>query len=313
MSLSATAVVLDAPGRIAVRTVELDAPKADDVVVEIGFSGISTGTERLLWTGRMPDFPGMGYPLIPGYEAVGHVVEAGSQSGRKVGDFVFVPGAKCFGEIRGLFGAAAGTLVVPAARVATVEPALGANAALLALAATAFHAFAGHAQPELIVGHGVLGRLIARIAVATGAEPPTVWEKNSARRAGAEGYAAIDPDEDPRRDYRVICDASGDASLLDALIRRIAPQGEIVLAGFYEAPISFAFPPAFMREARLRVAAEWKPDDLATVTALAASGRLSLDGLVTHRAAPADADGAYRTAFEDPGCLKMLLDWKGTA
>ena len=32
---------------------------------------ISTGTERLLWSGRMPPFPGMGYPLVPGYESVG--------------------------------------------------------------------------------------------------------------------------------------------------------------------------------------------------------------------------------------------------
>lgn len=313
MSLSATAVVLDKPGQIAVRDILIDAPNAEDVVVEVGFSGVSTGTERLLWTGRMPEFPGMGYPLVPGYEAVGRIVEAGLRSGRRTGEFVFVPGAKCFGEIRGLFGAASGTLVVPGARVAPVEPALGENAALLALAATARHAFAGYAHPELIIGHGVLGRLIARIAVATGAKPPTVWEKNSARRSGAAGYAVIDPDDDPRRDYRVVCDASGDASLVDALIQRLAPGGEIVLAGFYETRVSFAFPPAFMREARLRVAAEWKPDDLAAVTALAGSGRLSLDGLVTHRAAPADAAEAYRTAFEDPGCLKMLLDWKGTA
>ena len=32
------------------------------------WSGISTGTERLLFHGRMPAFPGMGYPLVPGYE-----------------------------------------------------------------------------------------------------------------------------------------------------------------------------------------------------------------------------------------------------
>lgn len=313
MSLTAPAVVLAAPRSLSVATLGLTAPGAEDVVVEVAHSGVSTGTERLLWSGAMPQFPGMGYPLVPGYEAVGEVVEAGAASGRKVGDTVFAPGAKCYGEVRGLFGGASARMVVPGARVTPVERSLGDRGALLALAATAAHAFAGHLQPELIVGHGVLGRLIARLAVAAGGEAPTVWEKNVSRRDGALGYQVVDPDADPRRDYRVVCDASGDASLIDALIQRLAPGGEIVLAGFYEAPISFAFPPAFMREARLRIAAEWKPADLDAVNALIANGKLSLDGLITHRRAAQDAPDAYATAFNDPSCLKMILDWKGCA
>jgi len=87
-------------------------------------------------------------------------------------------------------------------------------------------------------------------------------------------------------------------------------SGEIVLAGFYAEPLSFAFPPAFMREARIRVAAEWKQPDLAAVTALIAAGRLSLDGLITHRHDATQAPAAYRTAFGDPACLKMVLDWR---
>ena len=82
-----------------------------------------------------------------------------------------------------------------------------------------------------------------------------------------------------------------------------------MLAGFYKDRVSFAFPPAFMREARLRVAAEWKPADMAAVLDLVAAGRLSLDGLITHRERAAAADAACRTAFGDPDCLKMILDW----
>ncbi len=65
-----------------------------------------------------------------------------------------------------------------------------------------------------------------------------------------------------------------------------------------------------MREARIRVAAEWREPDLVAVKELAESGRLSLDGLITHRHAAADAAAAYRTAFGDPACLKMILDWR---
>ena len=103
---------------------------------------------------------------------------------------------------------------------------------------------------------------------------------------------------------------SGDAALLDTLIARLAPGGEVVLAGFYDAPLSFVFAPAFMREARIRVAAQWQPADLLAVRDLAEAGALSLDGLITHRHDALAADAAYRTAFGDPACLKMILDWR---
>jgi len=280
-----------------------------DVVVDVEWSGISTGTERLLFEGRMPTFPGMGYPLVPGYESVGRVAEAGPSSSRRVGERVFVPGARCFGEIRGLFGGAASRVVVPGERALPIDEALGERGVLLALAATAQHAIAGFKAPELIVGHGVLGRLLARLAVLAGGEP-TVWERNPDRAAGALGYRVLDPAADPRRDYATVCDVSGDPAILDTLVARLAPGGEIVLAGFYAEPLAFAFPPAFMREARIRVAAQWRDEDLATARALIESGRLSLDGLVTHARSADEADAAYRTAFGDPACLKMILDWR---
>ncbi|MEI8145376.1 MAG: chlorophyll synthesis pathway protein BchC [Alphaproteobacteria bacterium] len=308
--MNSIAVILREPEHLALGPVELAAPGEDDVIVDVSWSGISTGTERLLWTGRMPHFPGMGYPLVPGYESVGRVSQAARSSGLREGDMVFVPGSKGFVGVRGLFGGAASRVVLPAARAVPLSDDLGEQGVLLALAATGYHAL-GQPQaplPGLIIGHGVLGRLIARLCVALGGEP-VVWETNPARRAGATGYSVVDPADDARKDYPVVCDVSGDSGLLDTLIGRIARGGEVVLAGFYEKPLSFAFPPAFMREARLRVAAEWHPDDLVAVRRLIDDGRLSLDDLVTHRSAAADAASAYRTAFTDPSCLKMVLDW----
>ncbi len=314
------AVILSGPKQLSLREVSLTPPGPADVVVEIAHSGISTGTEKLFWAGTMPPFPGMGYPLVPGYEAAGEIVEAGPASGFVVGEHVFVPGASCFqdtesGPVRGLFGGASRHLVTPAARVTRIDRGFGAEGALLALAATARHAMAGfdRALPDLIVGHGVLGRLLARLTVAAGAKAPTVWETNTARQTGAIGYQVVHPDADPRRDYRAIYDASGAPDLLNTLIGRIARGGEVVLAGFYTAPISFAFPPAFMKEARFRIAAEWAPDDLTATRQLVESGALSLAGLITHSRPATQALAAYETAFTDPHCLKMILDWKGHA
>jgi 3-hydroxyethyl bacteriochlorophyllide a dehydrogenase len=255
----------------------------------------------------------MGYPLVPGYESVGRIRECGAHASRRVGERVFVPGARCFRGVRGLFGGAASRLVVAGDRVIPIDESLAERGVLLALAATAHHAMAAPdaPAPDLIVGHGVLGRLLARLAMLRGGPPPVVWERDPARMCPDAPYPVLDPDSDPRRDYRSICDVSGDPGLLDELVSRLAPRcGEIVLAGFYSERLSFDFAPAFMREARLRIAAEWRPDDMQAVNRLIGDGRLSLDGLITHRDAAPRAASAYRTAFADPACLKMILDWR---
>jgi len=309
--MQSTAIVFQQPKSLALTGLSLPEMGAADVKVEVEFSGISTGTERLLWDGTMPAFPGMGYPLVPGYETVGRVVDAGDQATLKVGTRVYIPGSQCFQEAKNLFGGSASKLVVPSARALPIQESLAEQGVLFALAATAYHAHSapGTKQPDLIVGHGVLGRMIARLAVLAGGHP-VVWDTNPARRSGALGYEVIDPSTDTRKNYKCICDVSGVSSLLDELIGRLAPGGEVVLAGFYDTPLSFVFPPAFMREARIRVAAQWSPPDLAAVIALAGDGLLSLDGLITHRQDATQADAAYRTAFGDADCLKMVLDWR---
>ena len=315
--MNTLAVVLEGPERLALARLSLCEVAPEDVVVDIEWSGISTGTERLLWSGRMPPFPGMGYPLVPGYESVGRISALGAAVAgtRRLGERVFVPGARCYGEVRGLFGGAASRVVVPAARVTAIDESLGESAVLLALAATARHALAapGARPPELIVGHGVLGRLLARVALAEGAFAPTVWERDAARARSDGLYTVVAPDDDPRRDYSAVYDVSGDAAILDGLLDRLAPGGEITLAGFYPGALSFDFPKAFMREARFRIAAEWKDSDMKAVLAHIDAGRLSLDGLVTHRQDAAEAAQAYRRAFEDTACLKMILDWRHAA
>jgi len=308
-------VILKGPKDLALETAKVKTPSANDIVVRVTHSGISTGTEKLFWTGEMPPFPGMGYPLVPGYEAAGEVLDAAPSTGFKVGERVFVPGANCYKNAFGLFGAASSLLVSDASRLTRIDSALGAEGALLALAATARHAIAGpnKSVPDLIIGHGVLGRLLARLTLASGAPSPTVWEIDPARQTGAEGYDVINPAADTRRDYKSIYDASGSTEILPELISRIAKGGEIVLAGFYSDPIKFAFPPAFMKEARFRIAAEWTPEDLMSTRTLVESGALSLENLITHSLSATNASDAYNIAFSEAGCLKMILDWKGLA
>ena len=315
--MKAQAIVFEAPQSMAVRTLELAPMGPRDVEVAVSFSGISTGTERLLWDGTMPPFPGLSYPLVPGYETVGTVASLGAEvTGLALGDLVFLPGSYTFQGVQNIFGGSGSRLVVPHERAVKLDAALGVKGVLLALAATAHHVFTvgreglPWAYPDLIIGHGIMGRLLARMVVAAGKPAPVVWETQAVRQSGALGYGVIHPDEDARKDYRCICDVSGDSGILNRVIPKMAPGGEVVLAGFYKQDLSFSYAMAFMREASIRVAAQWKKHDLDAVVAMFHNGSLPLEGLITHFETPQRAQQAYEVAFGDPNCLKMVLDWR---
>ena len=119
--MKADAIVFQSPCNLAVQSLDLRSLGDGDVEVEVAYSGISTGTERLLWDGSMPPFPGMGYPLVPGYETVGRVVRTLGDCSLTIGDRVFVPGSYSFEGVHNLFGGAGSRLVVPASRVVPVQ------------------------------------------------------------------------------------------------------------------------------------------------------------------------------------------------
>ncbi|MEL6666156.1 MAG: chlorophyll synthesis pathway protein BchC [Pseudomonadota bacterium] len=308
VELTSEAIVFHGTKEVTLDRLSLKPLQDGDLVVDVAWSGVSAGTERLLWSGRMPAFPGLSYPLVPGYEAVGRVVHAEGDPSW-LGAHVFVPGATCYESAVGLFGASASRLIVPKDRAIRLDDAGTQSDILLALAATAHHAIALGPLPQLIIGHGVLGQLMARLVLALGGQAPIIWETDPARHKST-GYIVIHPDDDKHFAYAHICDVSGNVTAFDTAIAHAMKGAQITLAGFYSARVSFDFPPAFMREMSFRIASEWQPADMEAVLMLKRKGLLSLDGLITHMHAPVDAEHAYRTAFETSGCLKMVLDWR---
>ena len=135
--MKSTAVVFNNPKQLSLQSLELPELQAGQVEVAVQFSGISTGTERMLWDGSMPAFPGLGYPLVPGDETVARVIRNGPGCQLDIGQRVFVPGSSCFQGVKSLFGGAASRLVVAQNRVAVAQDHLPERAVLLALASTA--------------------------------------------------------------------------------------------------------------------------------------------------------------------------------
>src|SRR3954451_21221838 len=126
----ARAFWIAAPGRGEIRSETLPAPAADDVVVRTLFSGVSRGTEALVFQGRVPtserermrapfqagDFPA---PVKYGYNNVG-IVESGPAE--LVGRHVF-----CLYPHQTRYVAPAGALHVLPAGVPPARAVLAAN------------------------------------------------------------------------------------------------------------------------------------------------------------------------------------------
>ena len=79
------AIVFAAAGELAYRDVSLREAAPDEVTVDVAYSSISAGTERLIFGGRLPGFPMLRFPLVPGYEAVGTVTRIGPEVRRRRG------------------------------------------------------------------------------------------------------------------------------------------------------------------------------------------------------------------------------------
>src|ERR687885_2939811 len=98
--MKAHALWLAGPRHIEARVEELDSPGPDQVLIRSRLSGISHGTEMLVYRGQVPrdlplDLPTLAgsfaFPIKYGYAVVGRVLDAGPDVVDPApGDLVFV-------------------------------------------------------------------------------------------------------------------------------------------------------------------------------------------------------------------------------
>ena len=192
---------------------------------------------------------------------------------------------------------------------------------MLALAATALHgvdlAFGGvdkraDGQRWAVLGQGVVGQLAARIARSRGAHI-TVTDKIAARLAIAQADVAIDTSAgaappEALKDLDGIIDATGKMEAIAPLLMGIKKGGRVLLLGYYDS-IALPYQPVFLRELSLISSMQWGLGDLVRARDLLAAGAIDVGPLLTHTLPHTEAAQAFQTAFNDAGCVKMLLTW----
>jgi 3-hydroxyethyl bacteriochlorophyllide a dehydrogenase len=321
MPIKSRAVVIPRRNTVELRTVQVLEPRAGDVLIRTAYTSISAGTERMLLDGRMPH-PALLFPVVPGYETVGQVVQVGAKAPRELlGQWVYVGGARCFRGVNPAWGGQSEYISAEADRViplGAIDPATG---VILALAATALHGVnlgeIRRTDRVLVLGQGIVGQLAARFARLQGAAHVAVADRVSTRLGASQADQVIDITRESldeaigEANINVLIEATGSMTALAGGLPLLANHGRVLLLGYYD-HINIPYAPLFMREAQVLVAREWQfgPDgDLPRVRDMLASGELNVSGLLTHRVPLDRIQAAYRLAFEDPCCLKLIVEW----
>ncbi|MGW5713805.1 zinc-dependent alcohol dehydrogenase [Streptomyces olivaceus] len=235
MTRRARAFWVEAPGKGAIREVELPVPGPDDVLVRALFTGVSRGTETLVFAGRVPgnqyaamrapfqegDFPG---PVKYGYLGVG-VVEEGPQ--RLLGRTVF-----CLHPHQTRY-------VVPAASVTPVPDAVPAGRAVLAgTVETAVNAL-WDAAPLLgdrvaVVGGGMVGCSVAALLARFPGVRVQLIDADPAREEVADALGvdfALPGDAHGDRD--LVVHASATEQGLARSLELLRPEGTVLELSWY--------------------------------------------------------------------------------
>lgn len=224
----------EGPGRVALREAPpARAPGPAEVVARAIASGVSRGTELLLYAGEGPEpfDPSLGaatYPCRYGYSWVGEITRVGPGVALAPGQRVFALAPH--GEE--LVADAAALRPVPA----HLPPARVTLAANLETALTCvWDARIGVGDRALVLGAGVVGLLAAHVAAKAGAAV-TVVEPSARRRAAALalGAHAAAPDGDALGDdFDAVLEATGRPETLAQAIAHTGVEGRVVVASFY--------------------------------------------------------------------------------
>ncbi|GAA0581762.1 zinc-binding alcohol dehydrogenase [Paractinoplanes ferrugineus] len=235
MSGDARAFWLAAPGNGEIRPEQVPAPAADEVLVRTLHTGVSRGTETLVFTGRVPasqraemrapyqvgDFPA---PVKYGYLNVG-VVEQGPDDllGRTI--FSLYPHQTRY--------------VVPVSAVTVVPDGVPAHRAVLAgTVETAVNAL-WDAAPLIgdriaVVGGGMVGCSVAAIAATLPGVRVELVDVDPAREpiAARLGASYAHPD-DASGDCDIVIHASATSAGLTRSLELLAPEGTVVELSWY--------------------------------------------------------------------------------
>jgi 2-desacetyl-2-hydroxyethyl bacteriochlorophyllide A dehydrogenase len=333
------AAVLTGPRAFRVEGVEEPTLGAGDVRVRVAAAGIC-GTDYRIWTGERP----VRYPLIPGHEFIGDVVEVGPGVTRVApGDRVAVEpnwgcgacdlcragrGNLCLDRTAvGIDrdGGFAELVCLPERACWPAPGALADDQLVLAEPLAVVVRAVGRAAPEpgeaaAVVGAGTLGLLALQVLRARGCRvlvvSRTARRLGVARDLGAQTVVALGDGDavgaaralSGRDGVDLVIETAGTAQAVEFVLGQVGfvrPGGRVVLTGLPHEPASVEFFWLVRREIDVRGSMIYQ-GEFADALELLARGAVRVDPLVTHRF-PLDAIETALEAHRRPEAIKVTV------
>ena len=332
------AVIIRKPGEAAVDDIPAPAPQPDEVIVQVAACGVC-GTDVHLFHGEIEGH----YPLIPGHEITGTIVEVGPEvkGGWSVGQRVtFDPNIAC-GVCaycrRGLYnhcenwsalgvtrpGGLAEYVSVPETVLYDLGDLSFEVGAFVEPLSCVAHGLKHQApirpgDDVLIFGAGPIGLLLMQAARAEGAERVVVTDTQTGRLAVAAQLGAVIVEAGAGQDaqlrdlapigYRMVIDATGVPAVVERALDYVQPAGTLLIFGVCPTEAHIPFSPYHVYRRDLHIVGSFAlnrtfPPALEWLV----SGAMQVGPLLTHTLSLAETAAVLAGQRTLPGQLKVQM------
>ncbi|HHE31241.1 MAG TPA: chlorophyll synthesis pathway protein BchC, partial [Chlorobaculum parvum] len=237
-----------------------------------------------------------------------------------IGKYAYVAGSFGYEDVNAAFGGASQFIVCPVESITVLDGITNPQCGIaLPLGATALHIVdlaEVKGKKVLVLGQGAVGILAAELAKHMGASLVAVTEPHQNRLDISTADIKVNPDKQDvsaalaGHEFDVLIDSTGIMSAIDTGLRFVKFHGKVIFGGYYQR-INIDYSQAFNKELSFIAARQWAKGDLRRVRDLIASGKINAEKIFTHQCSLEDnLMEAYMQAFDDPGCLKMIIHWQ---
>jgi L-iditol 2-dehydrogenase len=168
----------------------------------------------------------------------------------------------------------------------------------------------GPGSRVLVTGAGPIGLLAVQVARASGATSVEVSDVNGRRLEVAAATGATrtsSPGTDEPEEADVLLECSGHPGAVRAGIRALAPAGTAVMIGMGPGD-TMEIPLAVIQNREIWLTGTFRyANTYPTAIALAASGKVDLEAIITGHYRLDQTDEALRAGREDPGSVKAMV------